>query len=177
MRREAEQFLGRAAHRLKVDHLDAEQRHAGAETQHVAVARHLRRVVVDVEQSAAAAGAQDDLLRMIDDERAVLVVHAPGADDAAIPFDEVDDGRDRVFLDARVGAQLLRQHLGDHVAGGVVVMTSPVSGVAGKRLEVEPAIRAADEIRAPGFEIVHHIDDVVDPDARELGIDQFAAVT
>jgi hypothetical protein len=50
----------------------------------------------------------------------------PGADYTSIPFDEVDDGRDRMFLDAWVGAQLLRQHLGDHVAGGVVVMASPV---------------------------------------------------
>ena len=177
MRSKAEQFLGRTAHRLKVDHLDAEQRHAGAETQHVAVARHLRRVVVDVEQSAAAAGAQDDLLRMVDDERAVMIIHAPGADDAAIPFDEIDDGRDRMFLDACVGAQLLRQHLGDHVAGGVVVMAGPVSGVTGKRLEIELAVRAADEIRAPGFEIVHHINNVVDPHTRKLGIDEFAAVT
>ena len=130
MRREAEQLLGRAAHRLEVDHLDAEERHAGAESQHVAVARHLRRVVVDVEQPAAAAGAQDDLLRVVDDERAVLVVDAPGADHAAVALDEIDDGRDRMLLDARIGAQLLRQHLGDHVAGGVVVMAGPVSGVA-----------------------------------------------
>ena len=76
-----------------------------------------------------------------------------------------------------VGAQLLRQHLGDHVAGGVVVMTSPVSGVTGKRLEVELTIRAADEIRAPGLEIVHHIDNIVDPHARERGIDELAVVT
>src|SRR5215467_5514381 len=84
MRCEAEQLLGRAAHRLEIDHLDSQQRNAGTESQDVAVAGHLRRVVVDVEQPASAAGAQNDLLRTINDEHAVAVVHTPGADDAAI---------------------------------------------------------------------------------------------
>src|SRR3989304_10453488 len=55
-------------------------------------------------------------------------------------------------------------------------MAGPGSGVAGKHLEVEPTVRVADELRPPGFEIVHHVDDIVDPDARELRIYQFAAV-
>ena len=49
--------------------------------------------------------------------------------------------------------------------------------MTGKRLEVELTVRAADEIRSPGFEIVHHIDNVVDPYARERGINEFAVVT
>ena len=55
-------------------------------------------------------------------------------------------------------------------------MAGPVSGVAGKLLEIKLAVGAADEFRAPGFEIVHHVNNVVDPDAGKLGIDQFAAV-
>ena len=91
MRREAEQLRRRAAHRLEVDHLDAEQRHAGPEAEHVAVPGHLRRVVIDIEQPAAAAGAQDRLARAVDDEHALLVVDAPGADDAAIALIEIDN--------------------------------------------------------------------------------------
>src|SRR5262245_53165176 len=48
--------------------------------------------------------------------------------------------------------------------------------MARKILEVERAVSAAHELGAPGFEIMHHVDNVVDPDARELGVDQFAAV-
>ena len=55
-------------------------------------------------------------------------------------------------------------------------MAGPVSGVAGKRLEVEPAVSAAHKLRSPGFQIVHDVDDVVHPHARELGIDQLPAV-
>jgi hypothetical protein len=105
MRREAEQFGGRAAHRLEVDHLDAKQRRAGAETKHVAIAGDLWRVVVDIEQAAAAARAQDRLARVVDDERALLVVDAPGTDDAAITRDEIDNGGDRMLVDASVGAR------------------------------------------------------------------------
>ena len=132
VRRKAEQLRGRVAHRLKVNHLDAEQRHAGAKAQHVAVARHLRRVVIDVEQSAAAAGAKDGLLRAVDGERAVLIIDTPGADHAAIALDEIDDGGDRMLLDAGVGAQFFRQHLGHHVAGEVVVMDGAGARVAGE---------------------------------------------
>src|SRR5262245_4320957 len=55
-------------------------------------------------------------------------------------------------------------------------MAGAVAGMAGKILEVECAVGAAHELRAPGFEIAYHVDDVVDPDARELRNDQFAAV-
>src|SRR5262245_18193448 len=103
----AEEFLWRAAHRLEVDHLDADQRHPRAKTERVAVTCNLRRIVVDVEQPAAATGAQDDLLRLIYDERAVLVIYAPRADHAAIPFDKIDDCRYRVLSNACVSAQLL----------------------------------------------------------------------
>ena len=48
--------------------------------------------------------------------------------------------------------------------------------MAGKFLEIEPAVGAADEFRSPRFKIVHHVDDVVDPDPGQLGIDQLAAV-
>src|SRR5580704_2812356 len=48
--------------------------------------------------------------------------------------------------------------------------------VAGKHLEVERTVGAANEVRSPRFEIAHHLNDVVDPDSRQLRIDQFAAV-
>src|ERR1700678_4153554 len=48
--------------------------------------------------------------------------------------------------------------------------------VAREHLEVERTVGAADELRAPSFEIAHHLDNVVYPDTRELRIDQFAAV-
>ena len=81
-----------------------------------------------------------------------------------------------MLVDAGVGAQFLRQHLGQHVAGGVVVMDGARTRVARKHLEVERTVRAADEVGAPGLEIADHLNDVVYPDSRELGIDQFAAV-
>jgi hypothetical protein len=49
--------------------------------------------------------------------------------------------------------------------------------VAWKFLEIESAVGAADEFRPPGFEIVHHVNNVVDPDAGKLGIDQLATVS
>ena len=55
-------------------------------------------------------------------------------------------------------------------------MAGPGSGMARKHFEVEPAVRAADEFRPPGFEIAHHVDDVINPDACEIRIDQFPAV-
>src|SRR5215471_2707240 len=108
MRSKAEKLLWRAAHRLEVDHLDTDQWHPCAKTERVAVTRNLRRIIVDVEQPAAATGAQDDLLRLIDGERAVLVIYAPRADHATIPFDKIDDRRYRVLFNACVSAQLLR---------------------------------------------------------------------
>ena len=137
MRGEPEQLAGRATHRLEVDHLDAEERHAGATAQHVAIARHLRGVVVDVEQPAASSGTEDRLLRGIGDERTVFVVDPPCADDTSVVHDEIDDGGDRMLVDAAIGAQLLRQHLGQHVAGGVVVVDGPRTRVAGKRFQIE----------------------------------------
>src|SRR5262249_52402127 len=100
MRGKAEKFLWRAAHRLEVDHLDADQWHPCAKTERVAVTRNLRRIVVDVKQPTATTGAQDDLPRLIDDERAVLVIDAPRADYAAIPFDKIDDRRYRGLFNA-----------------------------------------------------------------------------
>jgi hypothetical protein len=75
--------------------------------------------------SPVTAEAQDDLLRPVDDQCAVLVVHAPGAHDAAIAQDQVHDGSDGVLFDAGIGAQLFREHLGQHVPGEVIVVHGP----------------------------------------------------
>ena len=173
---EAEQLLGRAAHGLEVDHLDAEERHAGPEPEHVAVPGHLRRIVVDVEQAAAAARAQDDLARRVGGEDAAGVVDAPGADHPAAVGDQVHDGGVGMLADAPVRAQLPRQRLGQHVAGGVVVVDRPRPAVVGEHLEVELAIVAGHEFGAPGAQVLDHADDVADPGRGQLGVDELAAV-
>src|SRR5262249_51438332 len=81
-----------------------------------------------------------------------------------------------MFFNACVSAQLLRQDLRDHVASGVVVMTSPIPRVARKRLEGQLAVPGAHELRSQRFEIMHHVNNVVDPDARELRINEFTAM-
>src|SRR5262245_26172544 len=81
-----------------------------------------------------------------------------------------------MLFNAYVSAQLLRQDLRDHVASGVVVMACPIPRVARKRLEIQLAVRGAHELSSPGFEIMHHINNVIDPDARELRINEFTAM-
>ena len=55
-------------------------------------------------------------------------------------------------------------------------MARPLSGMTGKCLEVQSAVSVTHELCPPGFEIVDHIDNVVDPHVREVGIDQLAAM-
>src|SRR5262249_21421668 len=55
-------------------------------------------------------------------------------------------------------------------------MTGPVSGVTGKRLEIELPVRPSDKFCPPGFEIAHYINDVMDPCARQVRIDQLATM-
>src|SRR6516164_6092976 len=81
-----------------------------------------------------------------------------------------------MFFNACISAQLLRQDLRDHVACSVVVMAGPIPRVARKRLEVQLAVRRAHELRSPGFEVMHHVNNVVDTDAREFRINEFTAM-
>src|SRR5262245_17022096 len=55
-------------------------------------------------------------------------------------------------------------------------MTGPVSGVTRKCFEIELAVRRAHELGSPALEIVHYTNDVVNPNARQLRIDQLATM-
>ena len=92
VRGKTEQFGGRATHRLKIDHLDADQRHTGAKAHDITVTRHLRRIIVHVIQTTAATGGENYLFGGILRQHAFIVVDAPGTDDLAVVYGQIDDG-------------------------------------------------------------------------------------
>src|SRR5262245_47077631 len=81
-----------------------------------------------------------------------------------------------MLVDPGVGTQLLRQHLGHHVAGGVVVMNRSWMGMAWKTLEVELAVGAAYELGTPRLEVPHHIGYAIYPGARQFRVDELTSV-
>ena len=81
-----------------------------------------------------------------------------------------------MFFDPVIGAQFCRQSLGQPIAGGVVVMDSSRLAVTGKGFEIKRTRITFNKVRAPGFEIIDHLDNVAGPNRGELGIDQFAAM-